>query len=206
MRTLILFRHGEVDEKHRVNFYGQSDVELSEKGKRHSVEVVEILSHLDISAIFSSPLKRALFPATLLSQRKNIPLFVRDDLKEVNYGLWTGRARSEVYRDPLFWERLRDDTITPPGGESIRDLRRRAINFLRYAMGEEGDIGVVFTHGGFLKALICEILNLESRLFYTFEIYYLRALILQFKGKDTIVKGMNVSANDVKNILDGSYW
>lgn len=206
MRTLILFRHGEVDEKHRANFYGQMDVELSEKGKRDSIEVVEILSDLDISTIFSSPLKRALFPATLLSQRKSVPLFIRDDLKEVNYGLWTGKARREVYSDPLFWERLRDDTITPPGGESIRDLRRRAGEFLRYVIGEEGDTGVVFTHGGFLKALMCEVLNLESRLFYTFEIYHLRAVILQFKGKDAIIKGMNVSANDVKNILNGSYW
>ncbi|MGB9807855.1 MAG: histidine phosphatase family protein [Thermosulfidibacteraceae bacterium] len=206
MRTVVLFRHGEVVGESRAYFYGHMDVDLSEKGKKDSIEVVEYLMNLEINAVYSSPLKRALFPAKILADRKGIPLFIRDDLREADYGLWTGKLRKEVYRDPLFWERLKDDRISPPKGESIRNLRDRAKRFLDYVKRKDFTLNVVFTHGGFLRALISEILSIESRFFYAFEIYYLRAVIVSFRGDNSIIRGINVSARDIGTILVSSYW
>ncbi len=88
MKNLFFFRHGPIREDFREVFYGQGDVPLSEEGKKRSLDLVEELLTLNIpfNKIFSSPLKRALFPAKILSEKLNLPLEIREELKEINYG------------------------------------------------------------------------------------------------------------------------
>uniref|UniRef100_A0A7V6CDM8 Histidine phosphatase family protein n=1 Tax=Thermodesulfobacterium geofontis TaxID=1295609 RepID=A0A7V6CDM8_9BACT len=206
-RNFFFLRHGFIAEEYRKVFYGQFDVPLSEEGKIKSLKVVDELSNYSIKAIFSSPLKRALFPAKALSERKNIPLIIKEELKEINYGAWTGRPREEIYKEPLFWERLKNDTYFPPGGESIRDLRKRAKNFWDSLKDLEEGLYVIFTHGGFIKALLCELLNLGSRFFLTFEVYHLRGVLITCLGEDQFfIRGVNLDIKDLGILLESAYW
>jgi len=207
LKNLFFLRHGQVPEEYTKVFYGQLDIPLSEEGKRRSLEVVEELKKLPLKKVFSSPLKRALFPAEILSKEKGLPLEVREELKEINYGIWTGRLREEVYKDPLFWERLKRDELSPPKGESIRDLRKRACVFWEELKSLEAGNYVLFTHGGFVRALLCELLKLESTLFFSFEIYHLRALFITlFEDGVFVIRGVNLKPKELSSLLEASYW
>ncbi len=207
MKNFIILRHGPISEEYRKVFYGQLDVPLSPEGEKLSLEVVEELSSLPLKKLFSSPLKRALYPAKILSERTGLPLEIREELKEINYGAWTGRPREEVYLEPLFWERLKKDDLSPPNGESIKDLRKRAKIFWEsFNSSEEGNFAI-FTHGGFIRALLCELLGLDSSFFFTFEVYHLRAvLITLFEDGIFIIKGLNLRPGQIRDLLIASYW
>jgi len=207
LKNFFFLRHGPVPEEYSKVFYGQLDIPLSEEGKRRSLEVVEEFKKLPLKKVFSSPLKRALFPAEILSKEKGLPLEVREELKEINYGIWTGRLREEVYKEPLFWERLKRDELSPPQGESIRDLRKRARLFWEELKNLEAGNYVLFTHGGFVRALLCELLKLESTLFFSFEIYHLRALFITlFEDGVFVIRGVNLRPKEFSSLLEASYW
>lgn len=207
MKNFIILRHGPIAEEYRKVFYGQMDVPLSPEGERLSLEVVEALKDISFERLFSSPLKRALYPALVLSKEKGIPLEIRDELKEINYGAWAGRPREEIYKEPLYWERLKKDYLSPPGGESLRELRDRARKFWLSLKGLSAGNYAVFTHGGFIRALLCELLGLESSRFFTFEVYHLRALLITlFEDENFLIRGVNLKAGEIKELLEASYW
>ncbi|MCS7279446.1 MAG: histidine phosphatase family protein [Thermodesulfobacteriaceae bacterium] len=207
MKEILIIRHGPILKDFRKVFYGQLDVPLSEEGKILSEQVVSVLISLEIRKVFSSPLQRALYPATLLSEKKKVPLIIKEELKEINYGSWTGRPREEVYKEPLFWERLKNENLSPPGGESIKDLRKRAFKFLEELKKLEEGLYIVFTHGGFIKAFFCEIFNVESSKFFSWEVYHLKGnLITLFEDDFFILRGLNLEITNLHEILKSSYW
>jgi len=60
MTTLILVRHGETKWNVEEIFRGRIDIELNETGVREAELLAGYLSDSKITAIYSSPLKRAL--------------------------------------------------------------------------------------------------------------------------------------------------
>ncbi|MFN3407295.1 MAG: histidine phosphatase family protein [Caldimicrobium sp.] len=206
MKNIFLIRHGPVAKEYKDVFYGQLDVPLSPEGEELSRGFVKDFSSLEINVIFSSPAQRALYPAQLLAKQKKVPLFVKEGLKEINYGAWTGRFRAEVLKEPLYWERLKKDYLAPPGGESIRALRERAKNFLEALWKEPSGNFAIFTHGGFIRAFLCELLNLSSDFFFAFDIYHLKIqFITLFEDNLFVVRGLNCQASQVKSLLNTSY-
>ncbi|MCS7149435.1 MAG: histidine phosphatase family protein [Caldimicrobium sp.] len=208
MKHLFLIRHGQIEDSFRNIFYGQMDVPLSKEGLKKSEELVDHLVSLPVKRIFSSPLKRALYPAKLIAEKKGLTLDIRDELKEIDYGEWAGKPRDMVYKEPLFWERFKDDALSPPGGESIRNLRDRAkIFWLNILSLKDDGLYIAFTHGGFIRAFLCEILNLQSSLFYAFESYHLKGpLISIFKDGLFVIRGFNFEILSLKSLLETSYW
>jgi broad specificity phosphatase PhoE len=209
MQAFILFRHGKISEEWRDKFYGRLDVPLSEEGIKESIEVANTLSNLDrIVRVYASPLERALFPARLLVERKGIELIIDPLLVEIDYGSWAGRRREEVMADPLYWERLKNDSVRAPNGESIRDIRERARAFWEKVKGlEPKGINIVFTHGGFLRALFCELLSLPSKYFFSIEVFHLKAMLVYcFNDGNFLFAGLNIHPLEISNLLDLDYW
>ena len=209
MRAFVFIRHGKIAEEWRDKFYGGLDVPLSEDGIKESREVVEVLSHLEgLVRVYSSPLQRALFPASLLAEKVGVELIVDPLLAEIDYGCWAGLPRQEVMSDPLYWERFKDDTLKAPQGESIRDLRNRVKTFWKKLNKLElPGICVIFTHGGFIRALFCELLNLSSKYFFSIEILHLRGmLVIVYEDGNFLIRGVNVLPNEIGKLITFSYW
>jgi probable phosphoglycerate mutase len=102
--------------------------------------------------------------AAPLSAALNVPLTLRADLQERNYGDIRGLAYDEVGANIL------DPDYDPPGGETWREFHQRvdgAWGFLakmaRELPDESTDSVVVVTHGLVLHALVSRLLD-TSRL------------------------------------------
>ena len=99
------------------------------------------------TAVFSSPLQRARLLAEALDPETRID----ERLSEMDFGEWEGQPWDAIDRDAL--DAWAADTLhyTPPGGESVARLQRRAIDFV--ASLSDSPVALV-THAGIMRALL----------------------------------------------------
>ncbi|HUH08607.1 MAG TPA: histidine phosphatase family protein [Egibacteraceae bacterium] len=85
-------------------------------------------------------------------------------LAECDFGAWAGMDLDEAHAaDPVGLAQWHADPDSAPhGGEGLGDVRRRAADVLSRAHAL-GGVTITFTHGGFVKAALLEILDLPSR-------------------------------------------
>jgi broad specificity phosphatase PhoE len=91
MIEIILVRHGETAWNRREIFRGRADIELSETGARQAELLAQYLSQTGISAIYSSPLKRALKTAEAIASYHSLDVKTTSGLIDFDYGNWQGR-------------------------------------------------------------------------------------------------------------------
>lgn len=160
---VILLRHGEVDARKGV-FYSQQDVPLSKQGMESSVAVSELLGHAPISRVLSSDLSRCLFLASAIAKVRGIAVEPYRELRELDFGLWTGLSWDEI--EAKFPGAIRErmanlESYKPPMGESIGDLVQRSWKIIRQVVSDScGKTVAVVSHGGVNRAVIARAIGL----------------------------------------------
>lgn len=122
---LILVRHGETLWNAIHRFQGFSDIELSPKGITQARLLAISLRGESLTAIYTSPLKRARQTAEIIAQYHDCPLIVDEGLKEINQGQLEGLTGEDLRRDfPDFLRRWIQDpgNIHLPHGESLEEV------------------------------------------------------------------------------------
>ena len=173
MTTLILVRHGETKWNVEEIFRGRIDIELNETGVREAELLAEYLSDSKITAIYSSPLKRALRTAEIIASHHDVEVEVAPELIDFNYGEWQGLSRQTVadrYKQ-LYAQWVKNPHLVKmPSGESLDDIRRRAIRLVDSLLAKyEGTI-VLVSHRVVNKVLICALLTLDNSHFWNIKV------------------------------------
>ncbi|MDR2355521.1 MAG: histidine phosphatase family protein [Clostridiales Family XIII bacterium] len=163
--TVFLIRHGETKRHAEGIFLGQTDVPLSDEGRRQATEAARELLARGARAerIYTSDLARAAETAEIIArilraQRGGAFPAVESDarLREMHLGAWEGRFIREIkeaFPDEyarrgahiLTWKRGHD-------GENYYDLRYRAEKWLAEALKDTREL-VAVTHAGVIKAI-----------------------------------------------------
>src|ERR687897_1361 len=130
---VFLVRHGATAATEEDRFSGSSGAELSEKGRWQAARLGERLSQQNITAIYSSPLSRALETARIVAGHCGLEPVTHDGLREIGHGHWEGMKREDVERQfgPEYaaWE-ADPFTFAPAGGESGVAVVARALPLL----------------------------------------------------------------------------
>ncbi len=113
MTTIILARHGETEWNAEEIFRGRIDVELNETGIREAELLAKYLSDMTITAVYSSPLKRALQTAEMIARHHDVKVEVAPQLIDLDYGEWQGLSH-ETVRDR--YGQLYHERDEPDGG------------------------------------------------------------------------------------------
>lgn len=153
-RRILLVRHGSIASRYQGVCYGQSDVELSDEGRRVSRVVAEQLAALPITRLFHSGLSRTRWLAEMISALASMPAVSAPALAEINFGQWelrtwkdifaeTGDAMADMIHSPAIFR--------PPSGETVFELRDRVLRW-RQELPSDGLI-VAVAHGGSIAAL-----------------------------------------------------
>ncbi|QJA06658.1 histidine phosphatase family protein [Thermosulfurimonas marina] len=167
---VLLLRHEEtLNPEGRL--YGQEEVSLSETGRRRTEALVERLCRFPVRAVYGSDLSRSAYGAQRLAALTGAPLRLTPDLREIDFGAWTGRTFAELLKIPEFRLRLSDpEALAPPGGETLAELAQRALGVLTEIRREfSSGLVVIFGHGGLNRALLCRLLELPLRRFFSLE-------------------------------------
>jgi probable phosphoglycerate mutase len=113
--------------------------------------------------------RRARQTAEPTAKRAGIGLTIDEDLREIAYGEWEGRAEAEVERaDPerfAAWA-AHPGYVAPPGGESGAAIATRALAALARLRARHPDGKVlVVSHKATLRVLVCTLLGIDVDLF-----------------------------------------
>lgn len=174
MLEIILARHGETDWNTAEVFRGRIDVALNEAGIKQAELLGEYLSSIEIDAVYSSPLQRALKTAEAIAAYHALEVNIAGGLIDFDYGEWQGLSHQEVkdrYK-ALYTEWINHaDRVRMPGGESLEDVRKRAVAVVdgiveRY---HEGRV-VLVSHRVVNKVLICALLGLDNSHFWNIKL------------------------------------
>ncbi|MBO0874279.1 MAG: histidine phosphatase family protein, partial [Pseudonocardia sp.] len=128
---LLLLRHGETEFSAQRRYSGRADPELTALGHAQAAAVAAGIGTLDgadqVSAVLSSPLRRARQTADPVAAALGLPVSDHDALVETDFGAWDGLTFAQAReRDPDVHRRwLGDETVRPPGGESFADVAER---------------------------------------------------------------------------------
>ncbi|MGQ9500121.1 MAG: histidine phosphatase family protein [Dissulfurimicrobium sp.] len=195
MTRVILFRHGEVDARKGV-FYSQQDVPLSRRGRDISLAVSESLRSVPISRVLSSDLSRCLFLANAIARVRGIAVEPYQELRELDFGLWTGLSWDEIEaRFPgAIKERMAAlESYRPPMGESVGDLIQRSWKVIRQAVSDScGKTVAVVSHGGVNRAVIARAVGLPVQNIFNMHQDFSCINILDFfQDGQVVLKALN---------------
>jgi broad specificity phosphatase PhoE len=169
MAELILARHGETAWNVEQVFRGRIDVELNQNGLKQAELLAEYLSGLNIEAVYSSPLKRALKTAEAVARRHRLKLEVSPGLNDCDFGLWQGLSLREVKNKyGQLYEQWAESPqlVKIPGGESLDGVRERALKVVNGVMAKHSGAVVLVAHRVVNKVLICALLGLDNSRFW----------------------------------------
>ncbi len=169
MTEIIIARHGETEWNVSQVFRGRIDVELNETGIKQAELLAKYLSDLEIEAIYSSPLKRALKTAEIIAGYHKLSVEIAPGLVDFNFGEWQGLAHQEVedkYKN-LYAEWVENPhKVMIPGGENLNDVRSRARGVVDNVIAKHGGTVVLVSHRVVNKVLICALLGLDNSHFW----------------------------------------
>lgn len=154
MRHLLLVRHGQSEWNREHRIQGQAGTGLTDLGTRQVKRAAAWLgaSHPD-ARVVSSDLQRCRETAAPIAASLGVEVDEDRDLRERDFGDWTGRLVDDVEREhaDLFarW-RQGEDIVPEVGGESSAELSKRVVGALERTLADLPDPGVavVVTHGG----------------------------------------------------------
>jgi alpha-ribazole phosphatase len=158
--NLHLIRHTSLDISSGI-CYGQSDVDVSSSFQAERDALAEKLIHHQFDAVYTSPLQRC----TKLAHALGFAAVKTDDrLKELHFGDWEMQAWDSIPRD-LFDTWAHDyANLPPPNGETFSQLHARVKAFVEdVSSHSRGKDIAVITHGGVIRAMLAEVLNMPLK-------------------------------------------
>lgn len=169
MAELILARHGETVWNVEKIYRGRTDVKLDEAGIKQAELLGKYLSNWELEAICSSPLRRALDTANIISRYQKIGVHIAESLIDFDYGEWQSLPEQEAKRlYPTLHNEWHNNPhkVRMPGGESLEDVRRRAIEVINDVLSKYQGSVVLVSHRVVNKVLICSLLGLDNSYFW----------------------------------------
>lgn len=148
--TLLVIRHGEAEGNHEHRFIGQSDVPLSDLGRRQADTVGAYLASKGVTRIVSSDLQRAVNTAQPLADRLGFDIEIDVRLREIQNGEWAMHLPGEIEAGwPDLWRRYRSgEDVQRPGGETWGAVGVRVREALEELTRTGDGTIAAFCHGG----------------------------------------------------------
>jgi alpha-ribazole phosphatase len=129
--------------------YGRTDVPLAES---FTTDKDRILKQLPAAfdAVYSSPSLRC----TRLAEVISTQYLIDESLCELNFGDWEGQTWDTVNRqDSELW--MNDFVnLSPPGGETMREMESRVMNFWNILLKKPFNNVTLITHGGVIRIIL----------------------------------------------------
>lgn len=192
---VLLLRHGEVEEKYHHIFGGRIDMDLSPLGHTQAAALAGHLRRGKLDAIYASPMKRVQQTiAPLLGNGTPTPV-VLPDLREMDFGEWTGMRWAEIatrhqMHSSQWLDLLARGAVA--GAETEAALRTRLEPCWRQiTQNHPGQTVAVACHGGVIRVLLAIALDLPLARLGPFEVDYASVTHLEVRPERTLLKSLN---------------
>ena len=161
---LILVRHGQTEWNAGGRYQGQSNVALSDTGRKQARFLAERFPVRQLDAIYTSDLDRAKETAECVGKRLGLTVCPEKAFRELSFGDWEGLTYQEIsLRWPEEAKKLftAPDELSIPNGETFRELQKRALDKIHLLYEKHIDQTVaVFAHGAINKTILAGLMHI----------------------------------------------
>jgi alpha-ribazole phosphatase len=161
---LYLVRHGRVAEGHTDRYHGHNDIGLSPEGVRQFEALAAQLAATPLAGVYSSDLIRTVTGSEIISRGRDLKPQIIPEFREVNFGAWEGLTFAEIMAQypAELEERFKDlANFRIPGGESLKDIKARALPPLRELLARHaGAAFLLVAHAGVNRVILSEAMGL----------------------------------------------
>ena len=194
---IIFLRHGQAKNNTERILSGRTPgVPLTDKGITQAQQTAELLEHMNISAIYSSPIQRAKHTAEIVGKHNSIDVTIDDRLIELDMGKFTNVPYDEIFTSHgnVFMKFYNGELeIAHNGVETFADVKKRVASIVEEVIEKHPDQNVVLvTHMDPIKAMLSTIVDLSPT--NLFELIIANASLNLFREKDRkfSLSGINV--------------
>lgn len=169
--TVLLIRHAQTDAVDR-RLAGREPIALNQVGRAQAERLTQALRTVAITAVYCSPLERAVETATPLARERGLRVEPKLELMEVDFGAWTGAGLAELAHDPA-WQRFNRHRsfADVPGGERALDVQARVIRALdELRVRHPNETVVCVTHADVIRLALLHVAGAPIDFIHRFEI------------------------------------
>jgi broad specificity phosphatase PhoE len=167
---LIVVRHGRTEWNRIERFRGRADIGLDEVGVKQAESAAKRIGEWPISAIYSSPLHRALTTAEIIAGPLGLNVQLAPGIVDIDYGAWQGLSTEDVVaRDGHLYSQWIESPhkVKFPGGESLAEVKERSASAVNDLIQQHPkETVVVVSHKVICQILILSLLGLDISHFW----------------------------------------
>jgi len=171
MTLFILVRHGQTEWNRNERFRGRADIPLNETGLAQAEATGRrVAAEWQPVAIYTSPLSRSVKTAEAIAKHFGLPVQLHPGLADIDYGEWQGLSPEEArqrWPDEIDAWYNRPQQARIPGGETLEDLRARAMQTVNeLADRHPGETIVLVGHTVINRIVLLGVLGLGNERFW----------------------------------------
>ena len=197
MGQIIFLRHGQAKNNTERILAGRTEgIPLTDTGIKQAEHTAQLLEHMNISAIYSSPIQRARHTAEIAGKHNSLDITIDDRLIELDMGKFTGMAYDEIFNSHgnVFMKFYNGELeIAHNGVETFSEVKKRVSGIVEHVIQKHADENVVLvTHMDPIKAMLSTIVELSPT--NLFELIIANASLNIFRERDQkfSLSGLNV--------------
>ena len=178
---IYVVRHGQTDWNISDKLQGHTNIPLNSVGIEQALITKQMLSNINFSKIYCSPLDRCRKTAEIIN-KNNLPVIIDNRLIERSFGDLEGCTGHNIEDFLIFEKNLNSSNVEP-----IQSFFTRVNSFLTDIINTSNDEKIlIVTHGGVGIAINCyfypELINTNLRLLFMKNCSYKKYIIN--KGAD----------------------
>ena len=193
MTYLYLIRHGETMLNKKGVYYGLTDCELNSKGINQCLELKNLQKEFDV--VISSPLKRAVKTAEIISGLDKKDIVIDKELREINFGKWEGldyKEISNLYKKEWTEWINKWKTKAPPEGESFINHFNRVNNAISNILNVyKGKKIMIVSHQGCLRIITSILINMNDKVYWNFNFEHGRYSLFEIQDGHLTIRRIN---------------
>lgn len=197
MGQIIFLRHGQAKNNTDRILAGRTEgIPLTETGIKQAEHTAELLQHMNISKVYSSPIQRAKHTAEIVGKHNSLDVTIDERLIELDMGKFTGMPYDEIFTNHgnVFMKFYNGELeIAHNGVETFSDVKKRVLGIVDHVIENHPDENVVLvTHMDPIKAMLSTIVDLSAT--NLFELIIANASLNIFREKEQkfSISGLNV--------------
>ena len=197
MGQIIFLRHGQAKNNTERILAGRTEgVQLTDTGIEQAKHTAELLKHMNISAIYSSPIQRAKHTAEIVGEHNSLDITIDDRLIELDMGKFTGMPYDEIFNSHgnVFMKFYNDELeIAHNGVETFAQVKKRVLGIVDHIIEKHPDENIVLvTHMDPIKAMLSTVVDLSPTNLFELIIANASLNIFREKERKFSISGLNV--------------
>ena len=165
MGSIIFLRHGQAKNNTERILAGRTPgIPLTDKGVDQAKKAAEFLEHMNISAIYTSPIERARNTAEIVGKHNSVDVRIDERLVELDMGKFTGMPYDEIFSSHgnVFMKFYNGELeIAHNGVETFAEVKKRVVGIVDHVLDSHPDENVVLvTHMDPIKAMLSTVIDL----------------------------------------------